>query len=52
VGSRCVLGHVQAPTTRKYNAAIIFKRAKGQGRITRIDGLREFMQRYGEFVVE
>jgi biotin carboxylase len=45
-------GTFEAPTTRKYNAAIIFKRAKGHGRITRIDGLREFLQRHGEHVVE
>jgi biotin carboxylase len=45
-------GRFEAPTARKYNAAIIFKRAKGQGRITRIVGLTEFMRRYGEFVVE
>src|SRR6185503_6788485 len=45
-------GHFDAPTTRKYNAAIIFKRAKGRGRITRIEGLVEFMRRYGEHVVE
>ena len=42
----------EAPTYRKYNAAIIFKRAKGHGRITRITGLVEFMKRYGEYVVE
>src|SRR5262249_62140153 len=36
-------GKFEAPTTRKYNAAIIFKRAQGQGRITRIEGLHEFM---------
>jgi biotin carboxylase len=41
-----------APTTRKYNAAVIFKRAKGQGRITRVVGLEEFMRTYGEHVVE
>jgi len=41
-----------APTTRKYNVAIIFKRARGQGRITRITGLNEFMREYGDFVVE
>ncbi len=45
-------GTFEAPTARKYNAAIIFKRAKGHGRITRIDGLREFLQRNGEHVVE
>jgi len=42
----------EAPVARKYNAAIIFKRAKGHGRITRIDGLREFLARHGEHVVE
>jgi biotin carboxylase len=45
-------GSFQAPTTRKYNAAIIFKRAKGHGRLTRIDGLGEFLRRHGEHVVE
>jgi biotin carboxylase len=51
--ARAVCWHAfEAPTTRKYNAAIIFKRAKGHGRITRITGLVEFMRRYGEFVVE
>jgi biotin carboxylase len=51
--ARAVCWHsFKAPTHRKYNVAIIFKRAKGQGRITRITGLREFMHRYGEHVVE
>ena len=45
-------GTFDAPTARKYNAAIIFKRAKGHGRITRIDGLAEFLRRNGEHVVE
>ncbi len=45
-------GRFDAPTRRKYNAAIIFKRAKGQGRITRIDGLGSFMRKYGAHVVE
>lgn len=42
----------EAPTHRKYNAAIIFKRAKGRGRITRITGLTEFMRKFGQYVVE
>jgi biotin carboxylase len=42
----------QAPTARKYNAAIIFKRAKGRGRIVRIDGAREFVRRYRDWIVE
>jgi biotin carboxylase len=45
-------GSFDAKTTRKYNAAIIFKRARGHGRITRIDGLGEFLHRHGEHVVE
>jgi biotin carboxylase len=45
-------GRFDAPTARTYNAAIIFKRAKGHGRITRIDGLAEFLHRHGEHVVE
>jgi biotin carboxylase len=44
--------HFAAATERKYNCSIIFKRALGQGRITRIEGLHEFMRDYGQFVVE
>lgn len=40
----------RATTERKYNTAIIFKRAHGQGRITRIEGLREYMRDYGHHV--
>src|SRR5262249_27787451 len=51
--ARVVCWHAfEAPTARKYNAAIIFKRAIGQGRISRIDGLHEFMHRHGAHVVE
>ncbi|MFT3712081.1 MAG: ATP-grasp domain-containing protein [Archangium sp.] len=42
----------EASTRRKYNAGIIFKRALGQGRITRITGLREYLRRFGDWVVE
>ncbi len=42
----------EASTVRKYNAGIIFKRAIGQGRITRITGLRDYLKRYGNNVVE
>lgn len=45
-------GRIEQPGPRKYNAAIIFKRAKGRGRITRITGLNEFMRAHGEHVVE
>lgn len=39
--------HFDAPTERKYNAAIVFKRALGEGHIRRIEGLRAFKQRAG-----
>ena len=42
----------EAPTARKYNVGIIFKRAEGRGRITRIEGLGEWMQKAGPWVVE
>jgi len=42
----------EAPTERKYNVGIIFKRAQGQGRISTIVGLREYLARYGAHVVE
>lgn len=45
--ARAVCWHsFAAPTKRKYNVSIIFKRALGQGRTTRIVGLVEFMRRY------
>lgn len=40
----------EAEVTRKYNVAIVFKRAHGQGRISRIEGLDRFMRKYGEHV--
>jgi biotin carboxylase len=39
-------GSFEADTTRRYNCAIVFKRAQGQGTITRIDGLEAFKQRH------
>lgn len=39
-------------TERKYNVAIIFKRARGQGQIHAITGLDAFRQRFGRFIVE
>jgi biotin carboxylase len=44
-------GSFEAPRERKYNVAIIFKRAKGQGRITGITGLTEYYQRYRPHIV-
>jgi biotin carboxylase len=42
----------EAPTTRKYNVGIVFKRAKGRGRITRIEGLHAWLHEAGGWVVE
>jgi biotin carboxylase len=35
---------------RKFNVAVIFKRAKGQGRIRRIEGLQELQHEFGRYV--
>ena len=51
--ARVVCWHAfEATTERKYNAGIIFKRALGQGKITRITGLGDYLRRYGDWVVE
>ena len=42
----------EASTVRKYNAGIVFKRALGRGRITRIEGLGDFLREAGEWCVE
>lgn len=44
-------GTFSIPVDRKYNSAIIFKRAQGQGRITHIDGLDRLRQRLGDRIV-
>lgn len=48
---RAVLGlDPQIPDERPYNAAIVFKRATGQGRIRAVHGLREFVRKYGPHI--
>jgi biotin carboxylase len=42
----------EARTPRKYNCGVIFKRAIGQGRISRILGLEAYKARFGRFMVE
>jgi biotin carboxylase len=42
----------EGSTERKYNVAIIFKRAQGHGRISAIAGLREYYDRYRPHIVE
>ncbi len=44
-------GRFTQPTARKYTAINIFKRAQGQGRITRIEGLPSLLERHGPHVV-
>ena len=41
---------VRINNPRKYNTAIIFKRAMGNGTIQAINGLRKFMHSYGKHV--
>ncbi|MBC7893873.1 MAG: ATP-grasp domain-containing protein [Cytophagaceae bacterium] len=44
-------GTFSPSTERKYNVSNIFKRAQGQGRIHRIEGMQRLLERYGESVV-
>ena len=43
-------GVISQPIERRYNAASIFKRAEGLGRITHYDGLDQLLATYGENV--
>jgi formate-dependent phosphoribosylglycinamide formyltransferase (GAR transformylase) len=43
-------GRISQPIERRYNAASIFKRAQGRGRIRRIDGLGHLLAEYGAFI--
>ena len=45
-------GRFEASTRRKYNVPIVFKRAKGQGRIRAIEGMEAFRRACGEHLVE
>ena len=50
--ARAVCWHAfEAPTERLYNAAIVFKRAKGRGRITSVQGLEAFKAHAGASLV-
>lgn len=44
-------GRIDQCTERKYNVAMIFKRAIGRGRITHIEGLGELQRRFGPHLV-
>lgn len=43
-------GRLSQNTRKKYNAACVFKRAVGQGRVQRYDGLESLLARYGEHI--
>lgn len=43
-------GHISQPIERRYNAASIFKRASGAGRITHCEGLDRLLAQYGDHV--
>jgi hypothetical protein len=44
--------HYEGDSARKYNVAVVFKRARGWGTIQRIDGLADFVRQYGRWIVE
>ena len=46
-----VHGRLSDPLERRYNSGCVFKRAKGVGRITHVDGLEALLAEYGEDVV-
>ena len=39
------------PVVRRYNSVVVFKRARGQGRIRRIEGLEGLLARFGPGIV-
>jgi hypothetical protein len=43
-------GRLSQDTTKKYNTVVVFKRAQGEGRIQRIEGLEHLLDNYGEFI--
>jgi len=46
-----VRGRFTQPVERRYNAAVIFKRAQGEGHIRRVEGLERILTHFGEHVV-
>ena len=43
-------GRFSQPIRRRFNASCVFKRARGQGRISAVHGVAGFLARYGEYV--
>ena len=50
-GEAIVLGRMQQSFARNYNVATVYKRARGVGTITAIEGLDELQRRFGQHVV-
>ena len=50
-GEAVVCGEVSGCWERPYNAAVIFKRAQGRGRIRKIEGLQRIVARYRQHIV-
>jgi biotin carboxylase len=50
-GQAVVGGRIEEAIDRRYNVATIYKRARGTGRITRIEGAETLQQRFGRHVV-
>jgi len=50
-GEAICRGRIAQPIERRYNAAVVFKRAHGKGRIERIEGLERLVARYRPNVV-
>jgi hypothetical protein len=46
-----VNGRLSRPLERRYNSGCVFKRAKGVGHITHVEGLDKLLAEYGEHVV-
>lgn len=50
-GQAMTQGKIDEEIQRRYNVALIFKRARGVGSISRIEGMDSLQQRFGEHVV-
>ena len=44
-------GHLAQPYERRYNVIVMYKRAQGNGRISRVEGLESILSRFGEHIV-
>ena len=51
-GECVVHGRFTQPVERRYNAAWIYKRARGQGRIRRYEGLEAILTEFGPYIMD